>query len=342
MTNIGKLGVGALVLVALAAGAALSVGLFTAKPGIHSGNCAEDNEIASSERDGVDNAAMAFVRTAMGSHPENAYATMTNEAKTSVSREKFITFLKQMVRTSGPFRNTRLLHTYFIQNGGNGPDARAICGKVAGDDWVSVQVKPSLPQAHVVIASSTVNNDWAITLWLLPDGDSWQVQYFNMSMSSIVGLTPDMLLARARREREAGRAFNAAMLYAGVQGTIDRGPAFRLGAGQALRADLENFAAPPELSGDPPFDWNMNGVDYNVGQVTIIGIAGKLGLVFMLPQAVWSSDPDADAGNRAFINAFIATHPDYSNAFAFLVARALKPDNSGGFATVYENGKGFD
>jgi hypothetical protein len=168
------------------------------------------------------------------------------------------------------------------------------------------------------------------------------VQYFNMSVSAISGLTPDMLLARARQERDAGHAFNAAMLYTGVQGTIDRGPAFQLGIDQALHADLHNFTAPADLAGDPPFVWNMNGADYNVGQVTIIGIAGKLGLVFMLPQTEWSGEQDSDAKNRAFITAFIATHPDYSRVFAFLVARALKPDNSGGYGTVYENGKGFD
>jgi hypothetical protein len=327
-------------LVAAAAGAVFSTGLVNL--GVHATDCAQDNEIASSRRDAIDDTATAFVKAALGHNPASAYAMMTSAAKTSVPADKFIAFLKQMNETSGPFKNTRVLHTYYIESAGTGPDARAICGKVAGDDWVSVQVKPGLSQAHVLIASSTANNGWALTLWLLPAGDGWQVQYFNMSVSAISGLTPDMLLARARQERDAGHAFNAAMLYTGVQGTIDRGPAFQLGIDQALHADLHNFTAPADLAGDPPFVWNMNGADYNVGQVTIIGIAGKLGLVFMLPQTEWSGEQDSDAKNRAFITAFIATHPDYSRVFAFLVARALKPDNSGGYGTVYENGKGFD
>ncbi|MGD0866362.1 MAG: hypothetical protein ABSA49_12485 [Rhizomicrobium sp.] len=220
-------------LVAAAAGAVFSTGLVNL--GVHATDCAQDNEIASSRRDAIDAAAMAFVKAALGPNPASAYAMMTSAAKTSVPAGKFTAFLKQMNETSGPFKNTRVLHTYYIESAGTGPDARAICGKVSGDDWVSVQVKPGLSQAHVLIASSTANNGWALTLWLLPAGDGWQVQYFNMSVSSISGLTPDMLLARAREEREAGRSFNAAMLYTGVQGTIDRGPAFQLGIEQALQ-----------------------------------------------------------------------------------------------------------
>jgi hypothetical protein len=179
-------------------------------------------------------------------------------------------------------------------------------------------------------------------LWLLPVGDHWQVQYFHMGPSTIVGMTPEMLLASARQQRNSGHPFNAAMLYAGVQGTIDRGNAFQLGVGQSLHDDLAKFTVPAELSGKLPFVWNMKGSKYSVAQASIIGVQGKLSLVFLLPQATWNGEGNVRTKKQAFINAFIATHPDYSSTFTFLVARALKPDNSGGFGTVYENGKGFD
>ena len=87
--------------------------------------------------------------------------------------------------------------------------------------------------------------------------------------------------------------------------------------------------------------WNLGGGERTVESVTIIGVEGKLGLVFMLPLTTWTGKEAADRTNREFLIAFIAAHPDYSRVFGFLVARALKPDKSGGFATVYELGRGF-
>ena len=61
----------------------------------------------------------------------------------------------------------------------------------------------------------------------------------------------------------------------------------------------------------------------------------------MQPHTTWTGKEAADRTNREFLTAFIAAHPDYSRVFEFLVARALKPDKSGGFATVYKLGPGF-
>jgi hypothetical protein len=95
------------------------------------------------------------------------------------------------------------------------------------------------------------------------------------------------------------------------------------------------------VRGTPPFSWTLNGEKYQVGQVSMIGVGHDVGITFVLPQTSWTSEDDIETKNRAFINAFIATHPEYARIFNFLVARAMKPDNSGGYATVYENQKGF-
>ncbi len=177
---------------------------------------------------------------------------------------------------------------------------------------------------------------------MFPAGDSWQIRYYRMSVSSIIGFTPKMLLARARGERDTGHAFNAAMLYAGALYTMDRGEAVRLGVVRDISEDLQKFIRPPEITGVPPFIFMMQGANYSVSHVTISGTDGKLGVIFDLPHATWTNDQDADAANRAFLSAFIATHADYARVFGYLVARAVKADDGSGFATVYENGKGFE
>jgi hypothetical protein len=108
-----------------------------------------------------------------------------------------------------------------------------------------------------------------------------------------------------------------------------------------VEKESRELKRPLDLQSDPPFTWNLNGVQYRVAQISVIGIDDRLGLIFILPQTSWTDEKNADTTNRAFIKAFIATHPDYSRVFGFLVARALKPDNSGGFGTVYDSEKGF-
>jgi hypothetical protein len=321
---------------------AYSFGLVKLDVGAHAGICAMDTEIAEQDRSTLDAAAMKYVEGVLSPNPGDAYAMMTKEAQSAVSLDQFTNVAIHYVQAMGPHANIRVAHTYFIHSVGNGPDTRAICGTLANYQWVSAEIKPGLPQAYVEVGTHTRNNDWAFTLWMSQEGSSWRIENFHPGASSIVGQTPEMLLTSARSERAADRTFNAAMLYAGVKGTIDRGPTFQLGIAQELQEDLSKFSMPTELQGQPPFTWKIGGQSYLVDQASIIGIDKQLGLMFVLPLNVWKGNDDADQNNRAFIHAFIATHSDFSRAFRFLAARALKPDKSGGFGTVYEVGKGFD
>ena len=335
-----KIALGAILVIVAAIALAFMSGSVTF--GVHAYACQTDDEIAQAHRSALDDTAMAFVRTVLGPNPDAAYAIMTQEAQTSTTAEAFGTRLKTIIRSSGPYRNAHVAHTYLITGASTGQGAHAICGSLANDGWVSVAIKPTLSQGYVVVSAQTKNNDWALTLWLLPVGNEWHVHYFHIGISSIVGRTPETLLSLARQERDSGHNFNATMLFAGLTGVIDRGPVFQLGIAQTTQKEARDLERPSELQGSPPFTWNLNGGEYTVAQISSIGVDNRLGLIFMLPQTSWTGEQDADTKNRAFITAFIATHPDYSRVFSFLVARALKPDSSGGFGTVYDSEKGFD
>lgn len=304
-------------------------------------SCAIDGQIDPGNRAALSAAALAFVNGVLASDPEQAYSAMTGEVRAHTPERQFADSLTSL-QGMAPYANLHVAHIYFIRSTGSGIEARALCGTAGGNKWVSVAIKPGRTQAHVEIAASTRNNDWAFTLWLVPEGGAWKVQYFNTSASAIVGHGPEMLLARARAERAAGRMFNASMLYAGVQATAGRGSTFELGIMQDLQKDLTTFKVPQELKGSTPYRWTLAGHTYKVAQVSLIGFEGKLGLIFTLPKPEWLGDADADESNRIFIADFRNAHPDCSLAFAFLAASATKPDNSGGFRTVYENGKGFE
>lgn len=307
--------------------------------GVIGSSCAMDEEIASPERAAANDAGMAFLNAVLSSRSETAYSMMTRKAQDTTSAEKLSVDLNGLAKQS--FAKLRIAHTYFVETLGSGQDQRVVCGTISGTDWVAVEATPGARQAYVVISAETINNDWAFTFWLLSEGANWRVHSFHADFAAIVGRTPDDLLKLARQQSDAGHAFNAQMLYVALGGVVGRGPVFQLGIVQTIQGDLRNFKRPTELQGQPPFNWRLSGMEYKVRGVTILGIDGKLGLIFILPQAIWNGDDDADKRNHAFLDAFMATHPEYSEVFGFLVAQAQKPDDSGGFRTVYEANKGY-
>jgi hypothetical protein len=307
--------------------------------GFHSDVCYEDHELNSADTKSIGSAATAITQAVLSGQDAAAYEILSPELQQHVPRAAFANFIKTSAQL-GPFRDPKLAHLYLLDTHGSGPDARAICGTLDGN-WVSVAIKPGLRQAYAVFTAETQNNGWEFVYWLVPNGDSWRLQDIHISTASVAGHDARDLLDMARRERDAGRSFNATMLYAGAKDMAGRGPAFQLAIGQTLDSDLKAFVAPPELRGATPLIWTLNGKEYRVTQVALIGIGKQLGLGFVLPQTVWTNSADVDARNREFLDGFRAKHPDYAKVFSFLVGRAMKPDNSGGFGTAYDNQKGY-
>ncbi|HEX4304070.1 MAG TPA: hypothetical protein VHZ78_14835 [Rhizomicrobium sp.] len=331
----------AAVAVVLLGGVGIAFATGALKVGATSGVCETDDEVPAEDRASAGNAALAIVKAMMAGDSAAAYTSMTAETRANVPADKNAQFVQLVKAMMDKAPDPKVSHVYLVDTAGSGPDARAICGLVSGDRWVSLEVKPGLRQAHVVVTAQTHNNAWEFSVWLLPEAGGWRVQYVNLNPSTIVGHTVDDMLALARQARDAGHIFNAAMLYSAAQQLMSRGPAFQLGVAQTINDDLAHFTLPPELQGQPPFVWTMGGKSYTVGQAGAMGIAGQIGLAFALPQTRWADDAQIDARNREFLDAFRAAHPDYADSFSFLVARALKPDNSGGFGTVYDNKKGY-
>lgn len=286
-------------------------------------------------------AALAFVHAAFGPDPGTAHALMTPEAQDTVSRDNIVGVVGAATRQSGQYRDFKVVRTYVVDGTGGDRRGRAICGLLKNQQWVAVAVSADRRQAYVDISAATLNSDWSLIVWLIPTAEKWMVQWFHLGMSGLAGHSADVVLQLARREKVAGHAFNAYLLYLVVDQLVDRGDAFQLAIVQSVRGEVKDLKKPPEFEGQPPFTWKMKGKDYSVGLVSPTGVAGKLGLAFMLPVAKWTGNDAAAQGNREFLTAFVATHPEFSAAFNFLVARAMNPDGSGGFATVYEVGKGF-
>ncbi|MGH6877907.1 MAG: hypothetical protein ACREHV_11110 [Rhizomicrobium sp.] len=328
---------GGFLIAGAAAIGAVSIGLIGF--GAASRTCSIDNEIAPADRAAIGKAALTFAQALLGPQPGAARAFLSDETRRAVPGNALASGVVPLFRQFGAFRDIRISHIWFIHAKAGGAETRVICG--SGNESVAVAAKPGTSQAHVLVAAATRNNDWALTAWLLPQRDGWRVRYFHLNLSATAGRSAADLLELASHQRAAGNAFNAALLYADAAAISYRDRYFQMGLAQTLLADEAKFRLPPELRGRPPFEWKLSGAEFAVSNVTIIGVGRELGLVFTLPEQAWLDDEEADRENRAFLAGFMATHRTFSRVFEFLVARALRPDGSGGFGTVYEVGKGY-
>src|SRR5262249_23688580 len=147
-------------------------------------------------------------------------------------------------------------------------------GSASGNDGVMVAAKSGAVQAHAVFSSHAETGDWETTVWLLNEEGRWRVNGFYAARSSLIGRSPDDVLQLARKERDQGRAFDAAMLYSGLESIMYRGPAFQLGVVKSAQEDLKAFKEPNELQGKPPYHWTFGKAEYAVAQVSIVGQDG--------------------------------------------------------------------
>jgi hypothetical protein len=332
----------ALLLLAATPAAADGVGLGL---GIMAGSCSTDSEIAPAERSAIEDAGLTLARTLLGDHPEGGFDLMSQKVQAANSREAFASSIGPAIAQGAPYSPPRLMHTYLLTSTGasigTGPGARGLCGTVANNAWVSAAVTPGEDSAYVLIDTDSRNNGWTFAIGLRREGPAWHVYNFYFNISSVVGLDAPKLLDMGQREREAGHMLNAYILVTGATYATQRGPDIQLGITHTILTELGKVIVPPELKGTGPFHWTLNGKTFDLSVATLIGVDKQLGIQFDLPQKEWPSNDAADARNREFIDAFRAAYPDYARVFSFIVARAMQPDNSGGFASVYDNKTGY-
>ncbi|HTQ13274.1 MAG TPA: hypothetical protein VMH86_05300 [Rhizomicrobium sp.] len=331
-----------LAVLALGAGIALHAGWIEA-PRVFGFNgsaapCEVDNQIDADARAEIDRTAETFGKTFLGADPDRSLALMTDAARATTTGD----LAEGLKRSTGgaKFTHIRVLRTIYMENHGTGADGHILCP--VGGHRVSLFVRPGANQAHVLVGADSPNASFTLALWLLPEHGGWRVQFAHVGVSAMAGHDTASLLAMSGAEHDAGHDFNAAMLYTAAVGTSDLGNSYQdAEIGKTLRLARDRLRRPAELTGAPPFTWTLGGKDYKVGHISIEGIGGQIGLIFDLPQADWPSDQAANERGREFLNAYVAAHPEYARVFGYLLARAIKPDYSGGYATLYRRGTGL-
>ncbi|HSY01365.1 MAG TPA: hypothetical protein VK819_04400 [Acidobacteriaceae bacterium] len=299
-------------------------------------SCRENDQIDSSKRQEVNAAALDFVQTLLGSNPAAAFSSLSEEGKKAVPDEMALVQAATLIQQFKP-ADLKVEHTYVINIFGKSP-GRVVCGKSLSkpDEWVSVVAADLPEQAYVSLSAEAINNQFAFTVWLVPGAGGWKVQSFSMNMGTLANEGPDQLWERARAQKANGHNLNAALLYFAAMQTINRGPNLQLGLADAISKDASEYQLPPEIEGQPPFEWKAPDMTFEVLSVGPIAVGGKIYIVIQDESPPWHSNDQIDGWNRKLIAWFKGRFPEYSDAFAGIVVRANEQGTHRGYGTVDE------
>lgn len=330
-------------LIVLAIGGAIGYAFYAGwiSVGVTGSVCQHDDEIEASWREEPEKQAAAFIAAFSDGDTKAAYNRLNDMLKAKVTYEQFDDIAKG-VRGSGPFSSAKLEHVYRPRSAGAEDDV--ICKLSGPDGSVRVRAVPLKTQAHLVYSTATRNNDWAWTLWLIENDGPWEVASFNLNPSSLAGHYTRDLVKMAEAQDAKGHRFNAHMLYVAAAFVGNRGNEVQLGISQDAQEAVRNNPAPGELAGNPPFAWTYDGTAFSVELVQITAVAKELGLMIVHRDAKWDckDNADADQRNRKLIDGFVKAHPEYKEAFGFLVARIMRPGEDNGYGTVFSAKTGYD
>lgn len=303
------------------------------------GHCLTDDEVPTDERELYEKPAMQFVEALFGDKSE-AYSQLSDELRRKLSANDFVRAMNQIVGQVRPLANLHLEHSYRESQLTLGSGRSDVpCSAVAHGDVntpegrVMIAVLPVPLQAHVIIEGKARNNRWAFVLWLFPHEPTWQIAGFHILPITILNRTATDIWNLARQEQQRGHSLNSYLLYVSAAQLAYRGPDLQLGIQSEILKEMSAVAAPPELKGEPPFEWKFSGDTYHVIFIGPIGVGDAFDLRIAHKVAQTDDNQELERQNRTFIKAFEDAHPDYAQVFDGLVIQAVMP-NGKGFGTV--------
>lgn len=306
--------------------------------GVTLGACQRDDEIEASIREGSSKAAEGFFTAMLNGDSESSYAALTPDLQKAIPRATFDTMV-EAVTARGPFTDMKPAHAYKPSVVGRAGGSK--CG--GGETAVTVNAVPGVTQVHEVLTAQTASNGWALTAWMVEDGGAWHVRSFYTSLESMVGQDAAALFNLAKAQAKAGNAFNATLLYVGAGSVVERGPDMKLAIERDIADALAANTPPADLKGKAPFTWTFEDTKYTVEGITLTAAQSQLGFVIAHRDDTWDGKDNAAAAelNKKLIEGFKTAHPEYAEAFGFIVARIVSKDGSASFDTVFDKTNGY-
>ena len=219
--------------------------------------------------------------------------------------------------------------TYVLDAPGNAPIARAefFCGVWKTPQFAAF-VLTNLPPgryALVMQETNTPGGEYAVSMVLREEQGAWKLAGYYSRPAQVGGKNADWFLNKAREFKSKGQNHNAWFYYAmawQVSAPVDFMSTPRLD-----KMSEEMYAIrPKDLPGSGPVDLPATGgKTYKISHMSALPVKGELHLLVRYQTSDVSNTQKTFDDNVAVIKALVARYPEYREAFAGVVARAVEP-----------------
>jgi len=188
----------------------------------------------------------------------------------------------------------------------------------------AVFVIPNLPPGNygiVTLDAASPQGAYTVSFVLQQQANDWKLGGFYAKPARISGHDGNWFASRAREFKTKGQLHNAWLYFGEARELLVPVPFMATAATDRLYDEMQ-AQKPADL---PPFDLSEGGKTYKVTDLFPIPVGHDFDLVVRYQSADVSDTGKTFQGNSAVMKALVAKYPEFRDAFAGIVARAVEP-----------------
>jgi hypothetical protein len=223
---------------------------------------------------------------------------------------------------------------YLLETEGNAPMSRAefdcgVFGKSGQTAGSAVFILANLPAGKYAVILFEANSSKTkenFSLVLQQQGSDWKLGGLYILPSQIASHNSEWFASRAREYKAKGQLHNAWLFYLEARSLISPLPFMSTQASDKLYDESQN-AQPSDMPADgKTVDLAAGNATYKLTVLFPQAVGDDLDLIVKYQAADVSNTNQAYQSNVAVMKALVAKYPEYRDAFAGVVARAVDPN----------------
>jgi hypothetical protein len=218
---------------------------------------------------------------------------------------------------------------YMLKAEGTAPLQRAefLCGVFGAQGQTrdsAVFVIPNLPPGNygiVTLDAASPQGAFTVSFVLQQQANDWRLGGFYAKPAQISGHDGNWFAGRAREFKSKGQLHNAWFYFGEARELLVPVPFMATSTTDRLYDEMQT-AKPAGL---PPLDLTAGGKTYKVTDLFPVPVGHDFDLVVRYQSADVSDSGKTFQDNTAVMKALVAKYPEFRDAFAGIVARAVEP-----------------
>lgn len=170
----------------------------------------------------------------------------------------------------------------------------------------------------------TAKGPYTLSFVLQQQGSDWKLGGFYVKITQAAGHDGAWFADRAREFKAKGQLRNAWLYFLQARDLLSPVPFMSTMVTDKLYDEMQALK-PPDLPANDPVDLVAGSKTYKLTSIFPLGVNSDLDLVVKYQAADISNSVQTYRDNMAVIKALVAKYPEFRDAFASVVARAVEP-----------------